>query len=336
MLLYVLVLVSSTLSFAAYDDNFVENNYDDNFVENDSDDNFVENDNDDNFVENDYDDNFVENDYDDNFADGKIVGGKATTKEHHPWAVSIRFAANNEIFFPLHNRHFCGGSLISSLWVLTAAHCAWYPPTKRILEAKDIFVVAGGVSTNLARDHGDQQVEVREFIGHSGYTDVKPKTWLNDIALIRLKEDVFVVSIFPTLPPLGAPAVTGEVELVGFGLLAYGGEADSKHEITLPVRQCESIYRIPKPKMFCAGVRGKDSCSGDSGSAAEQKGALVGIVSHGTRCGTFKGGVYTDLRFFTTWIKDIVDRSNRIHGWSSIENFGNSIDYDTSDFDFDF
>merc|ERR1712226_860996 len=43
-----------------------------------------------------------------------IVGGQDATRGQWPWQVSLRNAAN---------RHFCGGVIINSNWVLTAAHC---------------------------------------------------------------------------------------------------------------------------------------------------------------------------------------------------------------------
>ena len=33
---------------------------------------------------------------------------------------------------------------------------------------------------------------------------------------------------------------------------------------------CTKFYKKPKPQMFCAGQLNKDSCQGDSGSAAVQ------------------------------------------------------------------
>ena len=122
-------------------------------------------------------------------------------------------------------------------------------------------------------------------------------------------ENAVVVNTFPTLPSLGAPPVAGEVELVGFGVLTYRGVKDAKRVVTLPVvehSQCELIHRKPKPKMFCAGMYGKDACQGDSGAGAVQDGVLVGVVSHGKRCGGRRPGIYTDLRYFTTWIKETV------------------------------
>lgn len=44
---------------------------------------------------------------------GRIVGGVATTIEKHPWQVSIQVFGN----------HICGGSIIKSDIILTAAHC---------------------------------------------------------------------------------------------------------------------------------------------------------------------------------------------------------------------
>lgn len=42
-----------------------------------------------------------------------IYGGFETTIENIPWQVSLQ----------RNSRHLCGGAIISSQWVLTAAHC---------------------------------------------------------------------------------------------------------------------------------------------------------------------------------------------------------------------
>src|SRR5688572_11794981 len=44
----------------------------------------------------------------------EIVGGSNTTIATHPWQISLQSSSGS---------HFCGGSVISSTWILTAAHC---------------------------------------------------------------------------------------------------------------------------------------------------------------------------------------------------------------------
>ena len=49
----------------------------------------------------------------------KIVGGTAATLGEVPWQVALTLGTGSDLFY----LQFCGGTLISPDWVLTAAHC---------------------------------------------------------------------------------------------------------------------------------------------------------------------------------------------------------------------
>ena len=56
--------------------------------------------------------NFGKTDVDSN----RIIGGKETEVNEYPWQVLITFKKKN-------GSYYCGGSIVSNSWILTAAHC---------------------------------------------------------------------------------------------------------------------------------------------------------------------------------------------------------------------
>ena len=94
----------------------------------------------------------------------RIVGGEAANSSTWDWTVSLSIA----------HRWFCGGSIISDSWVITAAHCvSGFRPSQVIVYAGSTLV-----------SYGTQVRVVGDIIMHPNYNST---TFVNDIALLRLQ-----------------------------------------------------------------------------------------------------------------------------------------------------
>ena len=214
-----------------------------------------------------------------------IVGGQPAGDGDYPWQAALVFRDRS-----MHNNgQFCGGALIGSRWVLTAAHCIVLTG----YTTDDFNVLLG--QTTLREPITGELIEVEEIIVHPDYDD---GTNENDIALLRLER--------PSVQPVLRVAGPGDDLLTVHGVLATvtGWGAVGKiltwwrypedlQQATVPIVS-NGVCNAPNSwngrvteTMLCAGfARGDtDSCSGDSGGplAVETDAGWrqVGIVSWG-------------------------------------------------------
>lgn len=170
------------------------------------------------------------------------------------------------------NQPFCGGSIISTTKILTAAHCA-YKVNKNILS------IRVGSSTSY---EGGQIYKISNVNVHPQYVHGK---MVNDLAVLnltnplKLSPSVAIIEIDRTMSRLPDGI---QVEATGWGRtcdLNFNPNCNISStllSVKLPVianNRCGKLYKKYehsfqiKPSMICAGlsIGGKDTCQGDSG-----------------------------------------------------------------------
>ncbi|XP_026543072.1 cationic trypsin-3-like [Notechis scutatus] len=226
--------------------------------------------------------------------DDKIVGGYTCQKHSVPYQVSL-----------FSGRHFCGGSIINSQWIVSAAHCY-----------KSRIQVRLGEHSLTKNDGSEQYIDSVKVIRHPKYNS---RTLDNDIMLIKLSKAATLNSrVSAVRLPSSCPSSGAQCLVSGWGNTLSSGTRypDLLQCLSIPVlsqSQCNKAYpgQITN-NMFCAGYveGGKDSCQGDSGGPVVCNGVLQGVVSWGEGCAQRgKPGVYTKVCNYISWIQQTI-RSN--------------------------
>jgi trypsin len=221
----------------------------------------------------------------------KIIGGSNAPFGAYPWFVGAGG---------------CGASLVSSEFILTAAHCSDF-----------IYKVHVGLVCKFG-NNCDQKKEsflVAEKFQHPLYNE---NSLAYDFALMKLDSQS---TITPVELDFGdySPNYDNEKYLwtAGFGMAdGYYLPKRLKHVKVKYVDEttCSSIYttlgyEFDEDSMMCAADYGKDSCQGDSGGPLydKQNNKLVGVVSWGDGCAR-PGipGVYSKISSVADWIKKTI------------------------------
>ncbi|KAG3271481.1 transmembrane protease, serine 7 [Ictidomys tridecemlineatus] len=235
----------------------------------------------------------------------RVVGGTDSQEGAWPWQVSLHFVGSA----------YCGASVISREWLLSAAHCFH---GNRLSDPTPWTAHLGMYVQGNAKFISP----LRRIVVHEYYNS---QTFDYDIALLQLSvawPETLKQLIQPIcIPPVGQKVRSGEkCWVTGWG---RRHEADSKGSPVLQQAEvelidqtlCVSTYGIITSRMLCAGVMSgkRDACKGDSGGPlscrrqSDGKWILTGIVSWGHGCGRANfPGVYTRVSNFVPWIHKYV------------------------------
>jgi len=235
----------------------------------------------------------------------RIIGGKDAVKNSWPFIVAL-----------LNRGHqFCGGSLLDSTHILTAAHCVAHMDSWDVARLE----VALGMHTLRPIDPAALRKKVRRVTRHKGFDS---RTLYNDIALLTLDSPIqFSSTMSPVCLPNSATSdkyANQEAAVIGWGAIKEGGSQPSVlQQVTVRIQtndECKKNYGNDAPggivdHFLCAANPGRDSCSGDSGgplivqNGPGSQWVQAGIVSWGIGCGLAPyPGVYTRVTSFMQWI----------------------------------
>ncbi|XP_054826131.1 plasminogen isoform X2 [Eublepharis macularius] len=232
---------------------------------------------------------------------GRIVGGCVSKPHSWPWQISLRTRFN---------LHFCGGTLISPQWVLTATHCL-----ERSRNPAAYKVVLG-LHKERATEVSVQNRNVEKMFKEPSGADM---------ALLKLDSPVEITNqVIPACLPLVNTMVADRAEcyVTGWGETKGTGGDGVLKETGFPVienKVCnrpEFLNGRVRTTELCAGNidGGTDSCQGDSGGplVCEEQGKYIlqGVTSWGLGCAQpMKPGVYVRVSRYIPWIERIMSEN---------------------------
>uniref|UniRef100_A0A7M5X1N2 Peptidase S1 domain-containing protein n=4 Tax=Clytia hemisphaerica TaxID=252671 RepID=A0A7M5X1N2_9CNID len=242
-------------------------------------------------------------------AQSRIVNGVEAKAGAWPWIVSLQSSGGSRT-------HFCGGTILTPNWILTASHCV-----ERNKNNPGYFHVVAGAHDKSRQESSKQKAVGKRVIMHPNYGQGGA---LNaDVALIELRTPLRLNDrvVKACMPQQGVyPKVGKNCYIAGWGTTTHPGNSPNRlQQAKLPVvgtphRGCHNNREV-----VCVGLGfGKQSdgkqhpnaCRGDSGGplmCQQSNGSwtVEGVASYVyTYCKYYTA--YAPVNKYLPWIKQYV------------------------------
>nr|XP_033471315.1 trypsin-3-like [Epinephelus lanceolatus] len=226
----------------------------------------------------------------------RIIGGQECRGDERRYHVKLNITNGT-------HETFCGGSLISNQWILTAAHCweqEWTtyavlgvhpgPGTEVQITAPPVIYISNGVC--------------------------------HDIMLLKLPNPT---QVQPVPPPRcnDRPSVGDAVQISGYAATTAGPNnvrviatrpSNNLQCANTTVVDCQRLAELeprwPHQRLFCGQRAGVDICIGDSGGGVVYKGKIYGVIAF-----TYDGGYagrepagFMNVCEYISWINGVITR----------------------------
>ncbi|CAK1589942.1 unnamed protein product [Parnassius mnemosyne] len=251
-----------------------------------------------------------------------IVNGKPTLEGQWPWQIALYQTQTVD------SKYICGGTLVTHLHVITAAHCVTRKGSSRVVNKNTLTVYLG--KHNLRTSVKGVQIRlVEEIIVHPQYN---ASSFSRDVAILKLIEPVqytdYVrpICIWPDNQIDLNNVIGKKGSVVGWGFDETGVATEELTLVEMPVVDQETCIRsysdffarFTSQYTYCAGYRdGTSVCNGDSGGGMvfeiNDSWYLRGLVSLSVarqneyRCDPSHYVVFTDLAKFLPWIRENIN-----------------------------
>uniref|UniRef100_V5I8M2 Chymotrypsin BI n=1 Tax=Anoplophora glabripennis TaxID=217634 RepID=V5I8M2_ANOGL len=224
----------------------------------------------------------------------RVIGGVEVAPNSIPYQVAI----------VINGLSFCGGSLISTNRVLTAAHCT----------VRAVFVnVRLGAHAFNSNEATQVRITSTSIANHPNYGQGSFAG--NDVAVISLPSAVTLnvnIQVIPLAAENAGTFAGKKARLTGWGRTSDASNAVSPvlRSVSLEIKtnaDCTRFYDsdVVDGSICTSGTGIVGACNGDSGGPLVVDGVQVGVVSFGsTQCQAGNPTVYARVTYFLSWIRE--------------------------------
>lgn len=262
---------------------------------------------------------------------GRLVDGEDADEGEHPWHVGlVREESKTGVLGwirhlggLLRTTTYCGASLVSSRWLVTAAHCI-----RAGDRPQDLRVVMGSSKRAQWFYYWFQTDSIDQIHVHPNYSNDSHGF---DIALLRLKlmPELEPGELWPVcLPAAAVDSYAGtKATVIGWGKTEGGGSRSSARRLqelgvtVISQEECQTQWSYGRGRVEVGGPKmcfrsDGASCHGDSGGGmflrnvvsdrAQQ--TIIGVCSYGLAdCQNWAPEVYTKVSHVLDWTKGLVE-----------------------------